>query len=159
MKLYPAKTNEQAKRAAQELARDRGVGYAMWKWLELQMSTGHVTTYRYEFDRARPLPPGSTGPDREPRAYHSAEIEYVFSMLPHTTTPWPPEDRSLAGLMSSYWANFARTGNPNGPGLPQWPAYNSRDGFEVMHFNAESKASPDKYQARYQFIDGLSAPK
>ena len=159
MKLYPAQTDEQAKRAAQELARDRGVGYAMWKWLELQMSTGNAATYRYEFDRARPSPPGSTGPDREPRAYHSAEIEYVFSMLPRSATPWPAEDRSLAGLMSSYWANFARTGSPNGAGLPQWPAYNSRDGFEVMHFNAESRASPDKYQARYRFIDSLSASK
>jgi para-nitrobenzyl esterase len=159
MKLYPARTNEQAKRAAQELSRDRGVGYAMWKWLELQMSTGQATTYRYQFDRARPLPPGSTGPDREPRAYHSAEIEYVFSMLPSSTPPWPAEDRSLARLMSAYWANFAKAGNPNGPGLPQWPAYNRKDGFEVMHFNAESKASPDKYQARYSLIDSVRAPK
>jgi para-nitrobenzyl esterase len=159
LKLYPAKTNEQAKRAAQELARDRGVGRAMWKWLELQMSTGGATTFRCEFDRARPLPPGSKGPNLEPRAYHSAEIEYVFSMLPHRATPWPAEDHALARLMSSYWANFAKTGDPNGPGLPQWPAYNGKDGFEVMHFNTESKASADDYRARYALPDRLSALK
>jgi para-nitrobenzyl esterase len=155
IKLYPAETDAQAKRAAQELARDRGVGYSMWKWLELQRQTGEATTYRYEFDRARPSPPGSTGPNPGPRAYHSAEIEYVFSVLPRRAAPWPAEDQSLARLMSSYWANFAKTGNPNGPGLPQWPAYNGKDGFEVMHFDSESKASPDKDQARYRFIDSL----
>lgn len=157
LQLYPAKTDGQAKRAAQELSRDRGVGYAMWKWLELQMSTGRAATFRYEFDRARPLPPGSKGPDLTPRAYHSAEIEYVFSMLPHRATPWPAEDRALARLMSAYWANFAKTGDPNGPGLPQWPAYNGKDSFEVMHFNAESKASVDHDRARYVLLDRLNA--
>ena len=123
IKLYPASTDEQAKRAAEELTRDRGVGSTMWKWLELQKKTGGVTTYRYEFNRHRPLPPGSTGADLTPRAYHSAEIEYVFSMLPHSDTPWPDSDQALARIMSAYWANFAKTGDPNGPGLPQWPAY------------------------------------
>ena len=157
VKLYAAETDTQAKRAAEELSRDRGVGSAMWKWLELQRTTGEVTTYRYEFDRARPMPPGSTGSDLRPRAYHSAEIEYVFSMLPHGANPWPQEDRSLAALMSAYWANFAKTGDPNGPGLPQWPAYNSQSGAEVMHFDAESKASEDPYGARYRLITSSAA--
>ena len=156
--LYPAATEEQAKRAAEELSRDKGVGYAMWKWLQLQSSTAHVATFHYEFDRARPLPPGSSG-DLTPRAYHSAEIEYVFSVLPHSANPWPPEDRKIAELMSTYWANFAKTGDPNGPGLPKWPAYNSGDTFEVMHFGSDSKAAPDDHQARYAFLDSLSPYK
>jgi para-nitrobenzyl esterase len=49
-------------------------------------------------------------------------------MLPHGATPWPEEDLALARLMSTYWANFAKTGDPNGPGLPQWPAYDSEHG-------------------------------
>jgi para-nitrobenzyl esterase len=159
IKLYPAHTDEQAKRAAEELTRDRGVGSTMWKWLEWQRKAGGAATYRYEFDRARPSPPGAAGPDLEPRAYHSAEIEYVFSMLPRGATPWPEEDRALARMMSTYWANFAKTGDPNGPGLPKWPVYDSRHGAEVMHFNAESKASPDGNQARYRFITGWNSPK
>lgn len=150
--LYPAATDEQAKRAAQEFSRDKGVGYAMWKWLELQKKTAHAATYRYEFDRARPLPPGSTG-DLTPRAYHSAEIEYVFGVLPHTANPWPPEDRKISQLMSTYWANFAKSGDPNGPGLPKWPQQ------EVMHFSADSKASPDKNEKRYTFLDSQSPYK
>ena len=158
-RLYPAKTDEEAKQAAEELSRDRGVGYAMWKWLALQRDTAHVTTYRYQFDRDRPRPPGSTGPDPGPRAYHSAEIEYVFNVLPKRAEPWPPEDHKIAELMSTYWANFAKTGDPNGSGLPQWPAYNSSGTFAVMHFAADSKAAPDKHQKRYVFLDSLSSYK
>jgi para-nitrobenzyl esterase len=154
MKLYPATNDAEAKHQAQELARDRGVGYAMWKWLQLQGSTGHAETFRYRFDRARPMPPGSTG-DLTPRAFHSAEIEYVFSVLPKRDTPWPAEDRRISELMSTYWANFAKTGNPNGSGLPQWPAYNGKGQCEVMHFNSESKAVPDANEARYRFLDSL----
>jgi para-nitrobenzyl esterase len=80
-------------------------------------------------------------------------------MLPQGATPWPEVDRALARLMSTYWANFAKTGDPNGPGLPQWPEYNSELGAEVMHFNADSKASPDQDQARYRFISHWTAPK
>ncbi len=158
IQLYPATSEEQATRAAAEFSRDKGVGYAMWKWLQLQSKTAHVTTYRFQFDRARPFPPGSTG-DLTPRAFHSAEIEYVFSMLPHKATPWPAEDKKISELMSTYWANFAKTGDPNGPGLPKWPAYNSGDTFEVMHFGADSQAAPDKGQARYTFLDSLSPYK
>jgi para-nitrobenzyl esterase len=159
MRLYPANTDQQAKRAAEELARDEGVGYAMWKWLDQQMSTANAVTFRYEFDRARPMPPGSTGPDKEPRAYHSAEIEYVFSMLPRRATPWPSEDQRLAGWMSAYWANFAKTGNPNGPGLREWPRYSRDSDFAVMYLNAELKALPDRCRARYTFLDRLSHMK
>jgi para-nitrobenzyl esterase len=122
----------------------------------LQKQTGDAVTYRYEFDRPRPLPPGSTG-NLTPRAFHSAEIEFVFSMLPKGDKPWPAEDRSLSSLMSAYWANFAKTGDPNGAGLPQWPAYDAKDDFAVMYFNAQSKAQPDKDRARFLLLDSASS--
>jgi len=55
--------------------------------------------------------------------------------------------------MSSYWANFARSGDPNGTGLPAWPAYNSQGGHAVMHLDANSHATPDDHRARYEFLD------
>jgi para-nitrobenzyl esterase len=156
-KLYPANNDAQAKRAAEELSRDRGVGSAMWKWLELQRTTGDATTYRYVFERPRPFPPGSDGPDLTPRAFHSAEIEFVFSMLPGGVKQWSKEDRALANLMSTYWANYAKTGDPNGSGLPKWPACDAEKNAEVMHFNVVSQAAPDAQVARYRFILGAAA--
>ena len=64
----------------------------------------------------RPRPKDSAAPSRG--AYHSAEIEFVFEALASKNLPWRPEDEKLSDLMSSYWTNFAKTGDPNGPGLP-----------------------------------------
>lgn len=158
LKLYPAATNQEAKRAAYDLARDEAAGYATWKWIELQKRTGSVPVYRYEFDQAPPLGPNDDQ-QSEPRAFHSAEIEYVFSVLGHNSRPWRPEDRQLSTLISTYWANFAKTGNPNGPGLPEWPAYSGDSGFQVMHLRAESKSLADGQQARYALLDSLSQYK
>jgi para-nitrobenzyl esterase len=158
LKLYPAATNQQAKQAAHDLARDRAAGYSVWKWLELQRRTGNATVFRYEFDQAPPLAPDAA-PGAKPTAFHASEIEYVFSVLGHKTRPWRPEDRKLSAMMSTYWANFAKTGNPNGADLPNWPRYSEADGFEVMHLVADPKAAPDQYRARYELLDKLGPYK
>lgn len=77
----------------------------------------------------------------------------MFGALASKNLPWRPEDKALSDLMSSYWANFARTGDPNGTGLPVWPAYNSQGGYPVMRLDANSHAAPDDHRARYEFLD------
>ena len=57
--------------------------------------------------------------------------------------------------MAAYWTNFAKTGDPNGPGLPNWPAYKRDDGFQVMHLGINSASAPDNHRARYEFLDQL----
>jgi len=151
LKLYAAETDEQAKRAAQDLAGDQFIAFSTWKWLEMQGATGGSPLYRYEFDDAPPVPDNS----QERGAYHSAEIEFVFGALAAHDLPWRPEDKSLSDLMSTYWSNFAKTGDPNGPGLPLWPAYKAADSYPVMHLEAASHAAPDDHRARYEFLDNL----
>jgi len=56
-------------------------------------------------------------------AGHGAEIQYVFDHLGQDARPWSAYDRQLANRMADTWANFARTGDPNGTGLPAWPAF------------------------------------
>ncbi len=85
-------------------------------------------------------------------AYHSAEIEFVFQMLPSKKLPWSAEDTKLSAMMSAYWANFAKNGDPNGKGLPRWPAYASPD-FPVMHLVAVPHAEPDQSRDRYTFFE------
>jgi para-nitrobenzyl esterase len=158
LKLYPAANDDQAKRSAQDLASDQFIAYSTWKWIELQATVAKTPIYRYEFDLAPPVPvkaDATDGSSISPGAYHSAEIEFVFEALPSKKLPWRPEDTKLSDLMSSYWTNFAKTGDPNGPGLPKWPLYSPADGYSVMHLSSDSHATPDQHRARYRLFDSL----
>jgi para-nitrobenzyl esterase len=151
LRLYPAATDEEAKESAQALAGDQFIGYSTWKWLNMQLKTGQSPVYRYRFEDA---PPNATDEHGESRgAYHSAEIEFVFDVLPSKNLPWRPEDRKLSDEMATYWANFAKRGDPNGEGLVKWPPYDKQDDYQVMHLTAGSHASPEKHRARYEFLD------
>ena len=83
--------------------------------------------YAYLFTRVLPCRREDSGPDRDPErvmVYHSSELFYVFASLRDgvpPVRPWQPEDFDLAEKLSSYWANFIKTGNPNGNDLPDWP--------------------------------------
>ena len=152
--VYPATTDAQAKRAAQDFAGDKLTAFPTWKWLELQLQTGQSPVYRYKFEQTLPLP-ANAKPGTEPTTPHASDIEYVFQMLPARHLPWRPEDRKVSELMADYWSNFAKTGNPNGPGLPVWPPYDRSDQYQVMHLSANPGAAPDADRARYEFLDQL----
>jgi para-nitrobenzyl esterase len=57
----------------------------------------------------------------------------------------------LSGEMMEYWTNFAKTGDPNGPGLPQWPRFDQ--GGKVLNLDNEITATPDTTRARYEFLE------
>ena len=150
LRLYPATNDAQAKRALKDLAGDRSIAWSTWQWLEAQAATGKQPVYRYRFDN--PPPPDPNSPDRG--AYHSAEIEYVFGTLDSKAgLIWRPDDRLLSDLMQKYWANFAAGGNPNGPGLPQWPAYRQSSGWLVMYLIPQPKSEKDSARDRYLFLN------
>ena len=155
LKVYEASTDAGAKRAAQDFAGDQFIAYSTWKWLELQLKTGESPVYRYEFDQTLPLPADSK-PGTEPTAPHASDIEFVFRVISSRNLPWRQEDYDLSELMASYWTNFAKTGDPNGPDLPRWPEYNSKDGYQVMHLGGTNPGpAPDKHRDRYQFLEHI----
>lgn len=152
LKHYGAATDADAKRAAADYGGDEFIAFQTWKWIELHRQTGGSAVYRYEFDQPRPLPANAPA-GAEPHANHSADIEFVFGMLDSLALPWSTNDRAVSELMMNYWTNFAKTGNPNGPGLPEWPAYREADGFQVMHLETHAAPVPDFHRDRYQFFD------
>jgi para-nitrobenzyl esterase len=66
--------------------------------------------------------------------------------------PWEPIDRTLSDAMTSYWAAFARTGNPTVKGLPQWPKYSGAKG-SVLHLDETIRAAPEAQRGRYEALD------
>ena len=151
LKLYPADTPEHVLRSAEDYAGDRFIAFSTWAWMEAQSRTGKQPVRRFRFDLG---PPAADAKAPQFGAYHSAEIEYVFGQLDSKAgLPWRPEDRELSELMQNYWTNFARTGDPNGPGLPKWPLYSSDDGWAVMLLDAHSTSHADDLRDRYVFLD------
>jgi para-nitrobenzyl esterase len=180
LKAYPAWTNEEVIQAGTDLASDRFIAFSTWKWLDLHSRTGVKPVYRYYYSRPRPamnpemgnatanLAGGVTrgaaasGPPRPaPRgAVHSAEIEYAMGNLDSNKVyAWTPDDHKVSATMLGYFANFVLTGDPNGAGLPKWPAANRGGEIQVMRIDVETKAVPDSLQHRYRLLDDIYAKK
>jgi para-nitrobenzyl esterase len=161
LKVYPASTDAEALESAAALASDLFIGYATWKWIEVHRATGRSPVYRYSFDRKIPVPAdhtvnGAPATARDIGARHAGEIEYVFGSLTLSLpkVPWEPADRKLSDAMTSYWANFARSGDPNGPGLPEWPRY--VENGPVLHLDETIRHAPDALRARYEALDAFA---
>jgi carboxylesterase type B len=115
--------------------------------------SGGAPVYRYFFGLGSP---GDRNHNAAMGAFHSDDIEYVFGTLDsRPEMKIRPEDRALSELMQQYWINFAKskTGDPNGPGLPQWPAYNPATNWQVMRLDVAPAAQPDPQRGRYLFLD------
>jgi para-nitrobenzyl esterase len=94
-------------------------------------------------------------------APHASEIPYVFDNLraPNGATV-APKDKEVAAMMNRYWANFAKTGNPNGNGLAKWPAFDPKKS-EVFEFKMDGSAAavPDQRKARLDVMEKVAKPK
>lgn len=139
LKLYPATNDEVAATSQKNLARDMLFGVQNYTWANMQSAEGSKV-YLYRFTRKVP----ATGEYVKYGAFHTGEVPYAYNNLRFVNRPWEPSDREMANIMSSYWANFAATGDPNGTGLPEWPAYTKKDKkIMILDEKPEAKPLPD----------------
>ena len=168
LKAYSATTTDEVYEAATHLASARFVGLSTWKWSELQMKTSRQPVYRYLYARPRPAflgtpgqpPPaggrgGRGGQAAGPRgASHSAEIQYAMGNLDlDKRYAWEPADHAVSKTMQAFFVNFIKTGNPNGPGLPEWPAYRADNDYQRMRIDVQSHGEPEAHRDRYVALD------
>lgn len=162
LKLYPAENDAQAMQSAEQLASDDFIAYSTWKWIDMQRKAGQPV-YAYHFEQVPKTKPGEMAgpiPAIEMGSKHAGEIDYVFQTLKlREGVQWAPDDLRVSDVMSSYWANFVKNGDPNGEDLPKWGKYDKQDDFQIMHLiDDSSHAAPDTLRKRYEFLDA-HAPK
>jgi len=158
LKLYPSLTDAAATKSGIAFRSDNAMANAR-AWLRLQTHTGKSKSYWYYFTHESPIPEGlewAGRPARAAGAYHGGEIVYVFNAFPIQAWPWRPVDLQLGDIISSMWINFAKTGDPNGPGLPEWPAYEPSTDV-LMTFGDAPKAEPTPLEEKLKFIDEWKA--
>ncbi|MCG6955133.1 MAG: carboxylesterase family protein [Gemmatimonadetes bacterium] len=158
--LYPDSTDAMARESATALASDRFIALSTWKWAEMQRLTGDAPVYRYYFARPRPrTAEGINGPMPLPRgAVHSAEIEYALGNL--ATNPvyaWTSDDYEVSRTMEGYFANFIKTGDPNGTGLPEWPQAGTdpQAPMMLMRIDVRPRAEAAPHRDRYVLLERL----
>jgi len=187
LKAYAANTTDEVYEAAAHLASARFISYGTWKWTELQMKTGGKPVYRYLYARPRPaylgMPgqpapaapaagrgdnagtgapsgPGHQQPPPPRGAAHSAEIQYAMGNLDlDKRYTWEPADYEVSKTMQAYFVNFVKTGNPNGPGLPNWPAYRADNNYQRMRMDVKFQAEPEGDRNRYLALEAAMATR
>jgi para-nitrobenzyl esterase len=129
-----------------------------WAWIEAQRRAGKAEMFRFRFERCPLTPEGWFGerPSAGAGAFHAGEILYVFDNLHAFPWIYTPEDREIARLTSGWWVNFVKTGNPNGPGLPNWPSFRDTSA-PILAIDAPPSVIGEPYRARHAFLAEASA--
>lgn len=150
----PGKTDADARRAAVAIDTDMRFRWGMWAWARHAQANAKRRVFFYQFTRQPPF--RRDHPYAGLRATHGAELPYVFGNLDINAANWSQGDRQLAATMQQYWTNFAKTGDPNGDGLPHWPSFD-RDTGKAMNLGLAPRALPIADTARLKRIDHVYA--
>jgi para-nitrobenzyl esterase len=176
---YAPASDADVLQVATDLASDRFIAWSTWKWIDACAATGGKPVYRYYYSHPRPrmnpamgnATPGLAGgvirnsgnaaaapPPPARGAVHSAEIEYAMGNLDSNKVyEWTADDHKVSALMEAYFANFIKTGNPNGKGLLEWPATNDGTTVRYMHIDVEPRVETEAHRGRYLLLERLMA--
>ncbi len=149
LKHYPGTTDAEAANSQMRMSRDMIFGAQNYAWANIQSNQGKKV-YVYRFTRKIP----ATGDYAKYGAFHTGEVAYAYDnlkVIDRQLRPLEPADDELARIMSAYWANFIKTGNPNGSGLPNWPVY-AATYKQTIVLGTQTKAAPLPDGAALDFL-------
>jgi para-nitrobenzyl esterase len=126
LKVYPHATDADAARAARHVRNATTFLWNQWTWAREQSKQGKGKVFAYYYDHHAPTADGSG---------HGSDVPFAFQTLVGGRRTPSPSDLALSETISSYYVNFARTGDPNGKGLPTWPAFTGKN-EQTMVFEA-----------------------
>ena len=135
---YPAGEHTLPK-TARDLMRDAAFGWHTWSWARLQADTGKSKVFFYYFDQHPGHPADS--PEAGHGTPHGSDVAYVFQTLNRKDPKLTPADFAISDTLSTYWTNFAKRGDPNGAGVPEWPPFTAKNN-QLMYFNQHAFPGP-----------------
>ena len=164
-----------------DLCGDLFLAYSTWRWGNVHDATSGQPVYRYLYSRERPKMmiegkvAGLAGGVKDKTeaeevvenkipeihgAVHSADIEYAMGNLPtNRVYDWQPEDYMVSDIFMGYYANFVKTGNPNGIGLPQWLPLDNSDSPGFMVIDVKTRMEKDAgAERRYRRMNEIFTP-
>ena len=150
LRLYPVTSDDDVTKMQKTAARDQArVSIDLWSANQVKLS-GKI--YTYFFDRVLPWPEHP-----EFGAFHTSDVPYVFENLDLTGHPVETVDHQVSDAVSSYWMNFAASGDPNGKGLTTWPAY-AADAHVTMELGAKmgamsEAATPERIAFQLDYVE------
>lgn len=169
LQLHPHSNAQEVEQAATDLASDRFIAYSTWKWIDLHAKNSDQSVYRYLYSKLRPplkdanLTTGLAGGTiksevKQPVAIgapHACEIEYAMGNLPLVDAfEWTADDYKVSQTFMNYFANFIKTGDPNGNDQPKWNSIKGTDVKPpVMDIDTDTKLTFSSDENRYKFHD------
>jgi len=133
-KYFPSNSDSESIASQISLAVDKTIALSQYQWALKQNENRNPKTFLYVFTRKPP----AEGEKKRFGAYHTAEIGYALHNLDSIRKAWEPIDRNLEKLMSAYWVQFTKTGDPNGTGLPVWGPFSDPDPQSMIFGDSSS---------------------
>jgi len=150
LKAYPVGATIVPK-TARDLARDAAFGWHTWSWARLQSKIGKSKAFYYYFDHHPVFPESS--PKAGYGSPHGQDVAYVFQHINRTSPEATKTDDAISEAIATYWTNFAKFGDPNGKGVPDWPAFSNANPV-VMYFTEIPHAGPVPSADALNVLDG-----
>ena len=149
LRLYPGNTDEEAYFSNGDAFRDMGFAWPLFAWASLQSKTGKSPVYAAYL--AQPSTLSFAGNKKRRGVSHADDILYLNNAFLSQPDKFPAE-AAVAEIIQQYWVNFAKTGNPNGKGLPYWPSFD-KDKPTTMQFSNGASLITVPNRDQINFID------